>query len=117
VAVEIDPRVGEIPTPSSLSLAERPAWLREAFTGPWSGIAGDIDYDEWRREVAKAAASHPGAAVFSHFVAINAVVSVILGHDRVIGFRPDHVSVTTLEVGGGALALMALGGEAVTGVL
>ncbi|MDB5482207.1 MAG: histidine phosphatase family protein [Caulobacteraceae bacterium] len=117
VALEIDPAVGEIPTPVALNLAERPAWLRSAFTGAWADIEGDIDYEAWRRRVADAVARRPNAAIFSHFVAINAVLSVVTGDDRVIGFRPDHTSVTTLAVGGGAITLVARGDEAVTGVL
>jgi broad specificity phosphatase PhoE len=72
VAVEIDPRVGEIPTPAALSAEARPGWLRQAFQGTWSEIEGDLDYGAWIREVAQGVASYPGAAVFSHFVALNA---------------------------------------------
>ncbi len=43
VGAEIDRRVGEIPTPTALSAAERPAWLRTAFAGTWAGIKGDLD--------------------------------------------------------------------------
>lgn len=117
VAVEIDPAVGEIPTPAALSLAERPAWLSAAFTGAWADIQGDIDYEAWRRRVADAVARRRDAAIFSHFVAINAVLSVVTGDDRVIGFRPDHTSMTTLSVEDGAISLVARGDEAVTGVL
>jgi broad specificity phosphatase PhoE len=117
VAVEIDAGVGEIPTPSTLSVAERPRWLREAFAGRWSEIAGDTDYDTWRRSAAAAASRRPGAAIFSHFVAINAAVSVITGDDQVVAFRPDHASVTILDVAGGQLSLVALGDEAETSVL
>src|SRR5471032_1252311 len=35
VTVEIDPLVGEVPTPSGLSAEERGPWLRNAFTGDW----------------------------------------------------------------------------------
>lgn len=117
VPVVIDPAVGEIPTPHNLEAAERPAWLRAAFTGAWSDIVGDIDYEAWRRGVASAAAARGGAAVFSHFVAINGAVSVVRGEAAVIVFRPDHTSVTVLETDGANLSLVALGGEAVTGVL
>lgn len=117
VEIEIDPAVGEIPTPAALSPAERPEWLRGAFAGAWSEIVGDIDYERWRREVAAAVATRARTAIFSHFVAINAAVSVALGSDRVIGFRPDHASVTVLDVREGRPVLVELGREAVTGVL
>jgi broad specificity phosphatase PhoE len=117
VAIDIEPAVGEIPSPAALSLAERPAWLRAAFTGAWREIEGDIDYGAWRRQVAQAVARRPGAAIFSHFVAINAALSVITGEDAVISFRPDHTSMTTLAVEDGALTLVARGPEAMTGVL
>ncbi len=117
VSVEIDPAVGEIPTPGALSAAERPDWLRAAFAGSWADIRGDLDYELWRQGVASAAARRRRAAVFSHFVAINAVVSVVRGEDRVINFRPDHTSVTTFDLDDGRLALVTLGDEAATGVL
>jgi broad specificity phosphatase PhoE len=117
VKVEIVPSVGEIPTPAGLSAVERPAWLRESFSGRWVDIVGDLDYDLWRREVASAVESRPGVAIFSHFVAINAVLSVIEKRDEVIVFRPDHVSVTTLELSVAGLSLVARGREATTGVL
>jgi broad specificity phosphatase PhoE len=117
VALHIEPAVGEIPTPAGLAASERPAWLRNAFGGTWSAIIGDIDYDQWRRKTCEAVTAMPGTAVFSHFVAINGVVSVIRGDDRVIGFRPDHTSVTTFDTDGVGLTLVDLGAEAVTGVL
>ena len=117
VTVEIDPGVGEIPTPRALSIAERPPWLREAFTGRWSEIVGDIDYNAWRRSVAAGVARRPRAAIFSHFVAINAAVSVITDLEQVITFRPDHTSVTILDVADEELSLVTLGDEAETSVL
>ena len=117
VKIEIVPGVGEIPTPRQIAPAERGAWLREAFAGRWSQVRGDIDYLQWRREVWREVAARPGAAIFSHFVAINAVLSVINDSDLMIGFRPDHASITSLEVEGDALSLVSLGREASTGVL
>jgi broad specificity phosphatase PhoE len=117
VEVEIDPDVGEIPTPATLSAAERPAWLREAMGGSWAEIRGDIDYEAWRRRVGAALERRSGTAVFSHFVAINAAVSALEGGDAVIAFRPDHTSVTILENHDGKLALLERGREAATRVL
>jgi broad specificity phosphatase PhoE len=117
VPVEIDPRVGEIPTPAGLAADDRPAWLRQAFQGRWADIAGDLDYAAWTREVARGVISHPGAAVFSHFVALNAAVSAATGGEAVAAFRPDHVSVTVFEIVDGGLILVEKGREASTQVL
>ena len=117
VQVEIDPVVGEIPTPEALHPTERSSWLRRVFEGTWREIQGDLDYDEWRREIVGSLRARGDTAVFSHYVAINAVVSHLLGEDRVLAFRPDHASVTVLETDGQGLTLVAKGREAVTGVL
>lgn len=117
VEVIIDPRVGEIPTPSTVSHDDRGAWLRNAFAGRWQEIVGDLDYDQWRRGVASAVAEYPGTAVFSHYVAINAAVSTAEESDLVMGFRPDHCSIQTFDVTEGRLILVAKGREASTQVL
>lgn len=113
----IDPRVGEIPTPSSIPVSERPDWLRAAFAGNWSGIQGDLDYQAWANGVALALADYPNAAVFSHFVALNAAVSVATGEGRVAAFRPDHCSITIFDICDGRLILREKGREAQSQVL
>jgi broad specificity phosphatase PhoE len=117
IEVLIDPRVGEIPTPASLAAADRPAWLRAAFQGDWADIKGDLDYPAWTRSVAEAVSGHAGAAVFSHFVALNAAVSVATNGSEVIAFRPDHCSVSVFEVADGRLILKEKGREAQSQVL
>ena len=117
VAIQIDPAVGEIPTPAGLIEEDRPVWLRAAMQGHWTDIIGDLDYDRWRRAAATAVATRPGAAVFSHFVAINGVLSTLCGDARVITHRPDHAAITTLRVGMSGLELVERGAEAATGVL
>lgn len=117
VAIEVDSRVGEIPTPKALAAEARPGWLRKAFEGTWSEIQGDLDYDAWRREIAASLHARGDTAVFSHYVAINAVVSLLVGDARVLHFRPDHASITVLETDGDRLTLVAKGREATTGVL
>jgi broad specificity phosphatase PhoE len=115
--LEIDPAVGEIPTPSALSPAERGPWLRQAFGGRWADIKGDLDYDAWRGGVVRAVASRDHAAVFSHFVAINAVLTALAGEPQVITLRPDHASISVLELGDGVLSVIERGPEAATQVL
>jgi broad specificity phosphatase PhoE len=117
VAVEIDPAVGEIPSPKALSDEERGPWLRNAFTQRWGEVTGDIDYDAWRKSVGAGVAAKAGAAVFSHFVAINAAVSCVTGDDAVLSFRPDHTSITVFDVEDGVLSLVERGPEAQTQVL
>lgn len=117
VDIEIDPTVGEIPTPKALPEPERPAWLRRAFAGTWVQIEGDLDYGAWRAAIAESLIRRGDTAVFSHYVAINAVVSKLTDDERVLCFRPDHASITVLETDGEALTLVERGAEAVTGVL
>ncbi len=51
-------------------------------------------------------------AIFSHFVAINSLVGLLTGDDRVVIFRPAHCSITRLVRKGGTLAVAELGSEA-----
>lgn len=117
VELEIDAVIGEIPTPKSLTAEARPAWLRSAFEGTWSEIQGDMDYEAWRTDIVASLAARGNTAVFSHYVAINAAVSKLLGEPRVLAFRPDHASITVLETDGRTVRLLAKGVEASTGVL
>lgn len=117
VELTIDPRVGEIPTPATMPGSDRPAWLRSAFSGEWGQIVGDLDYEAWAQGVAGALAEYPGAAVFSHFVALNAAVAVATGEAKVAVFRPDHCSITTFDILDGRLILKEKGREAQSLVL
>jgi broad specificity phosphatase PhoE len=115
--VELAPAVGEIPTPAGLAPDARGAWLRTVFRSDWSKIEGDIDYEGWRRAVAQAVEARPGYAIFSHFVAINAVVSLLCGQTGVLSFQPDHASVTVLEAAPQGLRLIVRGPEGATSIL
>ena len=117
VQVEIEPAVGEIPTPATLAPEDRPGWLKQAFAGDWADIEGDRDYQAWTTQVARALARYEGCAVFSHFVALNAAVAAAQGTSAVMAFRPDHVSVTVFEVVDNRLRRVEKGKEASTGVL
>lgn len=117
VEAVVSPAVAEIPTPAGLAGAERSQWLRRAFDLTWGEIEGG-DYARWRDEVATALVAAAPAAVFSHFVAINAAVSVAEGHERVRACQPGHASITVLDADGrGGLKLVALGAQAETQVL
>ena len=55
--------------------------------------------------------------MFSHFVAINAVLTALAGEPQVIAFRPDHASISVFELSDGELKLVERGAEAATQVL
>jgi broad specificity phosphatase PhoE len=115
--LQIEEAVAEIPTPTNLPHEARGPWLRRAFAARWAEVEGDIDYALWRDRVAEAVARHDGAAIFTHFVAINAAVSAATGDDRVLSFQPGHASITVFEVEDGKLRLIERGRSAVTSVL
>ena len=107
--------VGEIPSPME-DPAARGEWLRGVMAGVWSAQADDLKL--WRQDVADAllALQRP-TVVVTHFVAINVAVGIAEGDDRVIGFAPDHCSVTVLDVEDGALRLVRRGAQRATQVL
>jgi len=109
--------VGEIPAPP-ISLSERQAWLRKATAGTWAEMKRDAppgspDFDAWRAALLGALRGMTAdAVIFSHYIAINAVVGAAQGDDRVICFRPDYVSVTAIEVSSGMISVRELGRQA-----
>lgn len=115
VSADIEPRVSEIATPAGL--ADRTAWLHEIMSGDWEAGGGSLL--AWRAAALEAVVALPaGTAVFSHFVAINAIVGAIRQEARVLVFRPGHCSVTELgRDETGRLSVLRLGEEGVTRVL
>lgn len=111
---QLEPRVAEIPSPTD-DLAERSAWLSNAMAGSWDAL--DTGLKQWRQNLADCLLEFDRDVVlFSHYVAINAAVGVALDDQRMVVFRPDNASVTTLSNAGGKLSVLELGGEAVTKV-
>lgn len=114
----IDPRVGEIPSPEGYTLENRVDWLREAMAGTWSEVAArsGAHYLAYRDSVAGAISSlTEDTVVFSHFIAINAVIGAATGDERVVIASLDNCSITVFDVpGDGTLSLVSTGGEADT---
>lgn len=114
------PEVGEVPSPP-LSLTERQEWLRKAMGSDWANLqasapAGSPDYAAWRSSLVDAVRVIAGdAVIYSHFIAINAIVGAAQQSEQVLCFRPGHASVTTIEVGGGKITVRQLGQEAAPG--
>lgn len=113
--VAINPAVGEIPSPEGYTLENRVEWLRAAMATTWSDVARDSGqkYADYRQEIARAVASLTSdTVIFSHFIAINAVIGAALGDDRVLIHHLDNCSVSVFETdGSGGLTLLEVGGE------
>lgn len=115
VSTTIEARVSEVVAPEGVS--DRPAWLRANF--PWDdGVARrrwselDAALCSWRDEtVAAVAALQRDVAVFTHFIAINAILSAVMGVDQTIVFRPAHASITELETTSMGLRIVESGAE------
>jgi broad specificity phosphatase PhoE len=103
----IEPAVAEIPSPTK-DLQARTTWLRRAMRGRWSELPAA--YQDWRDGVAAALiALGTTTVITTHFVAINAAVSLATGDDRMICFEPDHCSCTIVELVDGRLHVAQLG--------
>jgi len=111
----IEPRVSEVQAPAGTE--DRRAWLAENF--PWADGVGRRTWrtlspglHDWRAHVLAAAKTiDMDTAIFTHFIAINAIVGAALGREATIVCRPDHASITELAVEDGALRLIGLGVE------
>lgn len=113
----IESLVGEIPSPSGHTVESRGEWLREVMAGTWSDVAtssGDR-YRTYRNDIARhVSLLATDTVIFSHFIAINAVIGAATNDDRVVVGHLDNCSVTIFEVGDGKLDLVEMGGEADT---
>lgn len=109
----VEPAVAEIPSPDGVATADRVDWLRAAMRGRWSDL--DARYRSFRDGVVDTVTgcSHD-TVIFSHFVAINAIIGACLGDDRLVIRSLDNTSVTVVEVGDGGLRLLEGGAEADT---
>lgn len=106
----LETAVGEVRTPAGVSVADRPAWLKGMMAGNWADPGPG--FDAWRQGMLEAVERCQDAtAIFTHFIAINAIVGRLTGDDRVVIFKPGHCSVTTLVRRDGKLTIGALGSE------
>jgi broad specificity phosphatase PhoE len=121
-AASLFPAVAEIPAPP-LDLAARRDWLVKAMAGTWREMQDSApphspDFLTWRADLLAAVQRIPEPAViYSHFVAINAIVGAAHGSDSVVCFRPDHASMTVVDTEGASIKIVELGREAITNVL
>lgn len=110
---DIRPAVAEIPSPEGIPMGERVPWLRSAMQGTWSAL-GDR-YTSFRDGIPAELLTLPSdTVVFSHFVAINAVIGAATGDDRLVIRSLDNCSVTVIDIDAGRLELVEGGHEADT---
>jgi broad specificity phosphatase PhoE len=115
----VEQRVSEVMAPARV--ADRRAWLRECF--PWDpGVARrkwrDVDpaLRAWRDSVVACALElKHDTAVFSHFIAINALASVATSNEDTIICVPGYASINEFEIRDGVLGLVRLGEPMVQG--
>jgi broad specificity phosphatase PhoE len=110
--ITLDPAFGEIPSPST-DPRERSAWLESAMVSRWSDLGPVID--DWRARLLDAVrGATEDAVVFTHFVAINAVVGAADERSEVVVFLPGYASITLVDVDGatGAITIVERGAEA-----
>jgi broad specificity phosphatase PhoE len=116
------PEVAEIPAPP-LPMEQRHLWLQQVMAGTWLQLQQQApadwpDYLGWRRTLLERVASlSEDSVIFSHFIAINAIVAAARNEAAVVCFRPDHASITSIEVRNGKFELVELGRQAQTLVL
>lgn len=112
--ISIEKDVSEIPTPPGTD--DRVTWLRALMSGNWSETEPLIK--NWRQSLIDCVEALPDqTVVFSHFVAINALVGFLEATDTVTLFRPDYCSLTQIERTAEGLRLVQRGGEAGTQIL
>lgn len=111
----VDVAVTEVAAPTE-DLAGRAAWLRQAMGGSWSEL--EDAPQAWRRTLLDAiAAIDTDTVVFTHFVAINAIIGAATGTDRVVVERIANGSRTVIETDGPELTLVMSGGTGESTVL
>ena len=112
--VRVCNEVTEIPSPDGVTMNARVEWLRGAMQGNWADLGAN--YLEFRDSTVKfIRAIDRNTVIFSHFIAINAIVGAIIGDDRLVIRKLDNCSITLLEGDSlGALHIAQDGHEADT---
>ena len=114
VVPQVCAQVSEIPSPKGVAMSDRIVWLRQAMQGTWSELGSEyVAYRDCITEFVRGIQTD--AVIFSHFIAINAVIGGVLGDDRLVIRSLDNCSITIFERDTtGKLSLMQGGHEADT---
>ena len=107
-----EPRMSEIPS-SDRELKKRDTWLKEVIGRNWDKQPKRLMV--WRNQIISFLESQTeNTIVFTHFIAINAVVGYLTNSLSVVVCKPNNCSITVLEVSGQKLQLLYLPDEAST---
>ena len=114
VVPQVCVEVSEIPSPNGVAMSDRVVWLRQAMQGTWSELGSDyVQYRDCITDFVRGIQTD--AVIFSHFIAINAVIGGVLGDDRLVIRSLDNCSTTIFERDtAGNLSLVQGGHEADT---
>ena len=114
VVPQVCVEVSEIPSPNGVAMSDRIVWLRQAMQGTWSELGSDyVQYRDCITDLVRGIQTD--AVIFSHFIAINAVIGGVLGDDRLVIRSLDNCSTTIFERDtAGNLSLVQGGHEADT---
>ena len=114
VVVRVCAEVSEIPSPEGVAMSDRIVWLRQAMQGTWSELGSEyVAYRDCITNFVRGIQTD--TVIFSHFIAINAVIGGLLGDDRLVIRSLDNCSVTIFERDAtGNLSLVQGGHEADT---
>ena len=107
-----EPRMSEIPS-NTQELKERGTWLKEVIGRNWDKQPKRLTV--WRNQIISFLESQTeNTIVFTHFIAINAVVGHLTNSLSVVVCKPNNCSITVLEVSDQKLQLLSLPDEADT---
>ena len=95
--ISIHAEVSEIPTPSNISFEKRGPWLQHAMTGTWQQLGQQfVDY---KNTIANFVNNlKHDTVIFSHFIAINAVIGHVTNNDQLVVAHLDNCSITTFHI-------------------
>ena len=103
----ITPELSEVPS-AGLDLGNRRAWLTNVLEGKWSQQSEQLQ--GWRSTILDFTRNQTKDAVFvTHFVVINAIIGAIEESDDVVVFRPNHCSITKIQLSGDTMSLIEKG--------
>ena len=97
VVPQVCAEVSEIPSPKGVAMSDRIVWLRQAMQGTWSELGSDyVAYRDCITDFVRGIQTD--TVIFSHFIAINAVIGFVTNKDQLMLARLDNCSITTFHI-------------------